>query len=157
MKTLQRFLSVSLLFTVFACVAPSDPNNGTVLQASSIQQSTCNASDINQTPGDPEGKESYTLTPKGNQIEISYKNAPFRCDQKVTWEAALSGQVVTATVRPEDMDPTTVARCGCRYDVSAMIGTLSQGKYTIKIVHKTDNYGSPSTSQEVHSEDVQIP
>lgn len=153
MKHVVFFLSSVALFSLVACATPT----GTTLQATSLQQSACLPSSETQEPAQTDGKEAYTLTANGDQLEITYKNAPFRCEQKVAWEASLDGQVLTAIVRPQDMNPTTVARCNCRYDLGVKIGPLNKGKYTVKIQQKSDNYGSPSTTKDVHTGEVTLP
>ncbi|MCK6508763.1 hypothetical protein L6R29_02200 [Myxococcota bacterium] len=153
MKKCFLLLGNIWLFSFFACATPT----GTALQATAIQQSACLPNSQTQDPAKTDGKEAFTVAANGDQVEISFKNAHLRCEQKVTWEASLDGQILTAVVRPQEMNPTTVPRCDCRYDLGVKIGPLNKGKYTVKIQQKSDNYGSPSTTKDVHTSEVTIP
>ena len=154
---MRNFLLTSL-FGLFFMMACGPGGGGGQLQTSALEQSQCKANSESQELIEvgKEGTESFEVSASGDQIQVMYKSAPFRCEQDVTWAAAQDGMTVTLTVRPKVMKPDSVARCNCRYDLGVKVGPLGVGKYNLKIKHQTDEYAGASVTKDVHSAEVEI-
>lgn len=145
-----------LWVSLLACTNPSTSSQAKV---SELNQSKCSSSSQqNQTVFDPtkRAEEKVTLTLEGTSLRVAYSAALFRCEQQVIFEVAESGTNITITALPKEMNPTTVARCMCSYDLSVKVGPFNAGQYTVKVQRKSDNYGSPSTTADIHSESITI-
>ncbi len=65
----------------------------------------------------------------------------FRCEQAVIGDFKVDGNTVTVTFHPQDMNPASVAKCMCNYDLQTSLNLENAGTYTLKILSQQDNYG----------------
>lgn len=129
---------------LWACQAPE----GSTLKVSEFSQGACskNLPLIPQSPGG-----TVDVKASGAYIWVTYKQAHFRCEQKVQFYVDQEDSVIKVTARPIDMNPSVVAGCDCQFDLSAKVGPFPAGNYQVEVYHKTDNYGSPSQTTKVSS------
>lgn len=122
-------------------------------QASSFTQSECQKN-LPLLPNSPDGAD-VAATADGEYIAVSYKLAPFRCAQKVSFYGEFNGDVLEVTARPVDLDPAAVAGCDCTYNLTGKFGPYPAGAYTVKIFHQGDNQ-SGQARKEVGSFQVTV-
>jgi hypothetical protein len=101
-----------------------------------LTQSECNNSVLPMAP--PETVEARTWGPPA---EIAYHNAFFRCAQKLCAYRHDFGDVAQILVQPCDMDPDSVAKCSCGYEVGLSVDS-SPG--AIEVHRRWDNLNRPN-------------
>lgn len=136
------FCFVVGLGIVTACGVPE----GSTSLVSEFSQGACskNLPLLPQSPTSPVSVQS-----EGLYVLVSYKQAPFRCEQKVQFFVKQQEQTIQVTARPVDMNPTVVAACDCNFDLQGKLGPFPAGTYTVEVYHKTDNYGSSSETRKL--------
>ena len=105
-----------LLIPLLAACAPDLPDTWEeAVLVEQLTQSECG--------GDPyEGYQtSYQVQTGMGQVELSWYNAHFRCEQELEAWYVSDGPVVRFLVRPVDMSPKEVASCDCLYDIDMRI------------------------------------
>ncbi|TNE47682.1 MAG: hypothetical protein EP343_19185 [Deltaproteobacteria bacterium] len=142
-------VALFLLCSLQAC--SGGPSNELVQQ---FNQSEC-MSNLPLIPHAP-GEQPVEIATDGAYITVLYKLANFRCEQKVMFVSEQDGTTIKVTARPVDMNPSVVAACDCKFNLSAKVGPFDSGSYTVKVFHQTDNYGSPSETSEVGSANVTV-
>ncbi len=147
----QGLLATALFMSCSLQACSGGPSNELVQQ---FNQSECmsNLPLIPHAPGD----QPVEIATDGAYITVLYKLANFRCEQKVMFVSEQEGTIIKVTARPVDMNPSVVAACDCKFNLTAKLGPFDSGDYTVKVFHQTDNYGSPSETSEVGSATVTV-
>lgn len=110
------------------------------------------------TAGGPGGGRTVAdvRVESGPTLVVAYYGAPFRCDQEVVAVRTLEGQTLSVTFQPRDMDPKTVPRCTCQFDLEVRMGDLLPGTYHVVVRHQADNYGGARAPTLVAEGDVTL-
>lgn len=145
----RRTLLGALVFVTFCVSCGVDLEQSVV----SFEQGDC-VKNLPLIPHSP--TQDVIIGTDGLYIKLTYKKAPFRCEQKAKFVVSQEKNVLKVTARPVDLNPTVVASCDCKFDLTGKLGPYQSGDYTVKVFHQTDNYGSPSKTKEVHSEKVTL-
>lgn len=107
-------------------------------EAEGFTQSACTA---NVSQLEPRGGEQLAVQPAdGGRLRVEYHNAHFRCEQRVTGYVRVSGSSVDVLVQPADMNPSSVAKCDCLYDVRLEVPRLGPGTYDVTLHRRWDNW-----------------
>ncbi len=102
-----------------------------------------------------EEPEAVTATGRRGVVSVDYSHAPFRCSQDVEGYLRRSSGKLDVLVQPVDMDPDSVAKCSCRYDIVAEI-PAKPGLYTVT-VHQRGDHKSGRDLYVVGSDDARVP
>lgn len=151
-RTFSRWIATSVLSLSLSFVACSGSPTNDLLQE--FNQSDC-MSNLPLIPQSPE-TQPIEITTSGSYINVLYKMANFRCEQKVKFVTEQEGNTIKVTARPVEMNPSVVAACDCKFNLTAKLGPFDDGSYTVKVFHQTDNYGSPSETSEMGSANVTV-
>jgi hypothetical protein len=106
--------------------------------------------------GSDESEESIAVEGVASGIEFAYDHAPFRCAQDVEGFARRSNGQLDILIQPIDMNPSSVAKCDCKYDIAAKLAA-AVGEHTVTIYRRGDNIGGASEPVKVDSADVLVP
>ena len=122
--------------------------------AENVTQSECKARVSEAAPG---GNEELAVRQAGpGRLRIDYRNAHFRCAQTVTGYVRVSGSTVEVLVQPADMNPSSVAKCDCLYDVSLEVPRLGAGTYDVTLLRRWDNRHNVKEPVRIGSERLTI-
>ena len=88
--------------------------------------------------------EGASFTGGAGNIGVVYKQAHFRCEQKVEgfWKAA--GDAVDMLVQPIDMHPSSVAKCDCGYNITFLVEPVSSGPHIASLYRRWDAINNPN-------------
>ena len=113
----------------------------------SVVQGTCNA---------PHGNLLELVEAEGRpgELRVTYMNAPFRCEQKVTAYMKRDGALIDVLFQPEEMDPSSVARCDCAYTLESTFDA-PEGGVTLTVYRRGDAYGTDTDPKDVAPVKVQ--
>jgi hypothetical protein len=100
--------------------------------------------------------ESIKAQGRAGAIDIDYQHAPFRCAQDVEGFVRRSPGHVDILVQPVDMDPRSVAKCDCLYDIVATV-SAEAGEQAVTVYRRSDNINSDNDPVSVGSMDVVVP
>lgn len=115
-----------------------------------LAQSTCEKSATEAH------EERATLTPGARRLAVEYFDALFRCEQKVEgFYKDVDGRL-DLLVQPIDLHPSSVARCGCLYDIAFAVEGLSAGDRTVTLFRRGDEVKDPSEPVTISSQSVVI-
>jgi hypothetical protein len=90
------------------------------------------------------------------RLRVEYLDAHFRCDQRVTAFAKVTGSNVDVLVQPVDMSPSAVAKCDCLYNIAFEVPRLAAGTYEVTIHRRWDQRHSPSEPVRIGSARVGV-
>jgi len=156
MRLLPALLSVSLAFIVGCSELDEDRDADlpegweTADRVASFEQSACGESPI----GGP--SESLEIATSRSAVEVSYRHAHFRCSQTVEAFARLSTGVMDTLVQPVDMNPASVARCDCLYEITMSIAA-PVGQYELTLYRRWDHKSGADEPRRVASRTVVLP
>lgn len=136
---MRRFL-VSLALA--AACAQLPPEWGSAAVAENFTQSECVG---NLAELESRGGERVAIREAGDgRLRIEVRNAHFRCEQRVTGYVRTNGSAVDVLVQPADMNPSSVAKCDCLYDLTLDTPRLAPGTYDVTVHRRRDNRNSPN-------------
>lgn len=147
----HRARAIALLPLLTAACAPDLPEDWADAQpVSSLTQGACD--------GDPYGDSDERLEAEGGagQASLHYLEAHFRCDQDVEAYYLLEGDTLSVLVQPIDMDPSSVARCDCLYDIDIEIADLPAGTLTVDLFRRWDNINDDNEPVAIGSAGIEI-
>ncbi len=116
--------------------SPDLPEGWTAAKSMALTQSECNNSVPSTVP--PEAIEVRTWGPPA---DVAYHNAHFRCAQKLCAYGRIDGDAAAVLVQPCEMDPMSVAKCDCRYEVGL---SASGTPAAIEVHRRWDNLNQPN-------------
>jgi hypothetical protein len=99
----------------------------------SFTQSACTASAY-----DPNVHETLEVTGGPASVNVAYHNAHFRCSQLVEGFALAPPGAFDVLVQPIDMNPETVAKCDCLYEVTMEL-PASPNSYPVRLFRRWDH------------------
>lgn len=68
----------------------------------------------------------------------------FRCEQDTHAFFKIADTVADFLVQPVDMDPESVAKCDCDYDVAMVVDGISVGVVDVNVYRRWDNWSGPN-------------
>jgi hypothetical protein len=93
----------------------------------------------------PGAQETIEVPAWEPSLSIRYRQAHFRCEQKVCGFVKQDGDLFKALFQPCDMDPTTVAACDCGYQIDTVVpGAVSAGLKALEVYRRWDNRNQPN-------------
>jgi hypothetical protein len=138
---------------LLACSGLPAEEEGASASAAAVSQSGCIGSLAELEQG---RREHVEIRPAAGRIRFDYRNAHFRCEQRVGAWVRRNGSAVDVVVRPVDMSPAAVAKCDCLYDVSFEV-PLPAGTYDVVVHRRWDNRHSPNDPVRIGSERITVP
>ncbi len=115
-------------------------------------QSACTGS-----PSMPGGAtESIAVTTGQGSVGVAYHDAHFRCDQTVEGFVKVGGGHLDYLVQPTDMNPSSVARCDCLYEIT-MTSFVASGPETVTVYRRGDHRSGDASAAQVGSASVIVP
>lgn len=150
----MRLASISIFSAVLlACSGlPSDWEEAS--SAANLSQSACTGSPADLEQGTR--RERIEIRAVAGGLHVDYRDAHFRCEQRVTAHARRSGSTIEVLVQPADMNPMSVAKCDCLYDIGFEIPNLPAGTYAVTLQRRWDNKHSPNDPVVIGSERVTV-
>jgi hypothetical protein len=101
--------------------------------------------------------ESVEITAQTRGVSVAYHDAHFRCEQDVEAFVRSSSGTLDFLVQPVDMNPSTVVRCDCLYEI-AFAEPAETGSVIVTVYRRWDHYGgNPVDPTEVGSATVTVP
>lgn len=88
-------------------------------------------------------------------VSIDYEHAAFRCSQDVEGYVRRSDGAFDVLVQPVEMDPDSVAKCDCLYDIVMDIPAEARA-YTVTLYQRGDNKSGQGLER-VGSDMVRVP
>ncbi len=113
-----------------------------------VKQSACQMDKVGSSP------VVTVQSPSSQTISIDVKNLSFRCDQAVLATLTNSAEASVVTFHPKEMNPKTVAKCDCPYDLSTTFPASAGSKVLVKIFRQADNNPSPSSPVSIAVKEV---
>ncbi|MGI5865093.1 MAG: hypothetical protein ACOX6T_23985 [Myxococcales bacterium] len=114
---------------------------------------------VNQTEcvGSPyEGEQgSVQVSAFGKGIDVAYRKAHFRCEQAVEAFVRESGNRIDLLFQPVEMNPDTVAKCGCLYDVTVAL-ERDPGSYEVTVYRRWDNLNNENDPVKIGTGSVTV-
>lgn len=129
---------------------PEGWENATAIEG--LTQSECKGDALDETV-----MEQLVATPQAGGARLEYREAQFRCSQDVEGFVRISSGKVGVLVQPVDMDPSSVAKCSCRYDIGMAIKGLTKGTVDVELYRRWDNINDPNDPLKVSSAKVEVP
>ncbi len=108
--------------------------------------------------GDPyEGADEHIeVVASPGEVQLTYREAHFRCEQEVEAFYLLDGTDLSILVQPIDMDPENVAGCDCLYDIDITVDGLDTGALTVEVFRRWDNINDPNDPVGIDAAEVEI-
>lgn len=150
MRNRIMFIGALVLAGCGGADMPEGWENATAIEG--LTQSECTASVPDETV-----MEQLVATPQAGGARLEYRAAQFRCSQDVEGFVRISSGKVDVLVQPVDMDPSSVAKCSCRYDIGMAIKGLPKGAVDVELYRRWDNINDPNDPQKVATAKVQVP
>lgn len=100
--------------------------------------------------------ETVAARAEDGAVAIDYGHAHFRCAQDVEGFVRRGDGALDVLVQPIDMDPSTVARCDCLYDVTMRLPVAS-GAYVVTVYRRWDSLNDNDTPKRVGEASVSVP
>ncbi|HEX6766960.1 MAG TPA: hypothetical protein VF103_15800 [Polyangiaceae bacterium] len=100
--------------------------------------------------------ERATFLPGDGSLGVQYEEAHFRCQQDVEGFFKDEGETLDILVQPNEMHPTSVARCDCLYDITMAIEPLGAGSRQVTLFRRWDDINEPNDPVQIGSELVTI-
>lgn len=136
-----------LAFLMLAACAPDLPEGWVDAQKiEDLTQSECG--------GDPYGdyEERVEASSQGTSLAVDYLEAHFRCSQDVEGWYREGDAAVDVLVQPVDMNPGSVAKCDCLYEITMTVPVAPPVLLTL--YRRWDNLNDDNDPVEVGSVDV---
>ncbi len=156
MSTSRGMSLVSIVLSaLFAACTPLPAGWRDAAAVEGFTQSECTgrASELRRRPG-----ERIAAQASGNgRLRLEYRDAHFRCQQRVRGYAKVADGRVDVLVQPVDMNPSSVTKCDCLYDIRLEVPGLAPGTYDVTLHRRTDNWGGPSQLVRVARARVAVP
>lgn len=147
---MHRWL-MSIVLLAACARLPSDWGNAAVAENFTQSECTGNLGDLATRGG-----EQFTVQQTGEgRLRIEYRNAHFRCEQRVTGYVKRNGSAVDVLVQPSDMSPSSVAKCACLYTIQLEVPRLAPGTYAITL-HRRGDSRNPPEPVRIGSEQVMV-
>lgn len=89
-------------------------------------------------------------------IGITYSEAHFRCSQDVEAFLRDAGEELSVLVQPRDMDPESVARCDCLYEITMQLEPVTAGEHAVTLYRRWDNLNEPNEPAEIGGQTVLV-
>jgi hypothetical protein len=105
---------------------------------------------------DPNVHETLDVTAGAGSVSIAYHNAHFRCNQTVEGFVRPNSQTLDVLVQPVDMNPATVAKCDCLYEITIGLDA-GAGTYTVQLSRRWDHKSGSDGVTLVGSAPVDVP
>ena len=152
---LRRSVWIGLMTAFGASCAGTDADLPTgwedAARIENLVQHDCQSSALAIDP--PEG---VRFAPGASQLEVTYDHAHFRCEQRVEGFVRQSKGTLELLVQPIEMDPSSVARCDCRYEIAIQLPVRS-GSYAAKLYRRWDNVNDPNPAVEIGRAELTVP
>jgi hypothetical protein len=145
-----RLASILMSAALLACAGVSPETSG----VAAFSQSQCLAG-IEQL--DQGRRERVEWSAAAGRLIVRHRDAHFRCEQRVTVLLRRTGTAIDLLVQPADMDPPSVAKCDCLYDISFEVPGLEAGTYDVTLSRRLDNRHSPNVPIRIGSERITVP
>lgn len=117
----------------------------------SFSQGACSGSAY-----DPSIHETLDVTAAPGAVTIAYHNAHFRCSQAVEGFVLPSPGTLDVLVQPIDMNPASVAKCDCLYEVTIGLDARA-GSYAVRLSRRWDHKSGKDGVTFVDSASVDVP
>lgn len=103
---------------------------------------------------DPYGEtnERVEAEAASGAIAVDYLGAPFRCSQDVEGFFRTNGDAVDVLVQPVHMNPSSVAKCDCLYEIHMTVPVAPLAALTL--YRRWDNINDPNDPVEIGSVQV---
>ncbi|HCF61207.1 MAG TPA: hypothetical protein DFS52_24820 [Myxococcales bacterium] len=148
----MRALFGALAFAVAAagCSGADLPKGWEDAERVSLNQGECE--------GNPyEGEQSSVqVSAFSKGIDVACRKAHFRCEQEVEAFVRESDGRIDLLFQPVDMDPGTVAKCDCLYDLTVAL-EKDPGSYEVRVFRRWDNLNEPNEPVKIGSGSVAVP
>ena len=124
----MKSLAMIAVATLLTCTNGSD--------VAAFRQSACTGSIVELENG--RRRERAEIEGAKGEVRVAYHDAHFRCDQEVAAYAKVRGNAVDILVQPADMNPRTVAKCDCLYDITFSVIDLPPATYDVTVQRRWD-------------------
>lgn len=81
-------------------------------------------------------------------LTVTWENAAFRCEQSIEAYVRRNGVSHDILIQPVEMNPETVARCDCLYNLELGYN-VSDEVSSVTLYTRPDEYGGPSSPQNI--------
>jgi hypothetical protein len=95
--------------------------------------------------------ERAAFLPGRGRFEVDYRDAHFRCNQKVEGFFKTTGGAIDVLVQPVDMSPDSVTRCDCLYDITVIVGPIPAGGHDVTLSRRWDDLNDPNDPVQIGS------
>jgi hypothetical protein len=102
-----------------------------------------------------EHDERATFLPSDAGLDVRYEDAHFRCEQDVEGFYKDSGGKLDILVQPVEMNPSSIVRCDCLYEITFAIEPLA-GSRQATLFRRWDAMNEPNDPVEIASEAVAV-
>jgi hypothetical protein len=152
-KSVVPLWAVACVFLSGACSSSDSPDDlpdgwNQAVRAKSFVQTACPGSDMLFSD------EAASFTGGAGNIGVAYKQAHFRCEQKVEGFWKGTGDSVDILVQPIDMYPAAVAMCDCGYDITFVVEPVSPGSHLTTLYRRWDGMNNPNDPVLIESASV---
>jgi hypothetical protein len=146
-----RTKAIALVAAVLAggCSGPDLPAGWEKAEKIELAQGECLGTSYEAS------EESIEATPRAGGVVVSAW-ARFRCDQEAEGYVKTDGERIDLLFQPKDMDPSTVAKCDCLYELTASLGAAS-GAHTVTVWRRWDNLNKPNDPLQIGEASVTVP
>jgi hypothetical protein len=151
--------SITLCLALLVAAGCTDSDSGANADLPSGWEGAKKIADFTQMEcdgGSDESEESIAVEGVAGGIELAYDHARFRCSQDVEGFARRSEGQLDILIQPVDMNPSSVAKCDCTYDIVAKVAAAA-GEHTVTVYRRPDNIGGEHDPVKVDSADVVVP
>ena len=143
-SVLLQASAVAILVAPIACTRlPAEWRGAAAPEA--FRQSACNDHPIDSAP------ERLAVLGGAGRVSVDYFDAHFRCEQRVAAYVKVSRARVDVLVEPVEMNPISVAKCDCLYDIHLEVPHVPPGTYDVTLSRRWDNRQSPNEPKQVGS------
>lgn len=147
----MRTVAVALAVLLAACSNPDLPEGWEGATTLEVTQPACDG----RSPTGALGQVQASAFAGG--IDVLYRAAPFRCEQEVQAFVREREGAYEVLFQPKDLDPSSVVRCDCLYDLQASF-EASAGAHTVTVWRRGDRYGGGEANpMQVGSAAVTVP
>lgn len=121
------------LAVLLAGCGPDLPAGWERARSLELEQSECRGPSYHQ-------QSEVQASARAGGIEVRYLRASFRCEQQVEAFLRVGEGGYEVLFQPEDLDPKSVFRCNCAYDLQASFEAPA-GTHAVTVWHRGDRYG----------------
>jgi hypothetical protein len=83
-------------------------------------------------------RERIEATASARSVLVTYYGAHFRCAQDVEGFVRTSGTALDVLVQPVDMNPVSIARCDCLYQITLSV-PATEGPHQLSLYRRWDH------------------